>query len=693
MTGNGAGSHEEIAALVATMSEAERRLEELTGGQTESVQDATGESFLLRRGHERLRRREADQQAAILNALPAHIALLDSEGRIAVHNEGWLHSEAPCPLSGADFPVGSRYVEACDQMIGAAATAAHKAARGIRTVLGGAPTFAFEYRTRVGKEDFWFLMTVTPLSRRGARGAVVMHLNISARRRALRDLRASEERFKALFDQAAIGVALADATTGRFLQVNRRFADITGRSPEELMGLAFAEITHAEDLDRYLETMQRMRTGDIREFTREQRYLRKDGAAVWVDVTVSVMWAPTESPSQCSAVVQDITGRKELEERIRQAQKMDAIGTLAGGIAHDFNNILAAIGGYTELARLSVHENPGVLEDLDAVLQAVRRASDLVRQILTFSRQQVPERKSVQLAPIVRESFNLLRASIPATIEFDLQLAPDAPNVLADASQVHQVLMNLGTNAWHAMRERTGRLTVTLERAMVDDALVSRLPKLHAGPYARLSVRDTGDGMDEGTMRRIFEPFFTTKAQGDGTGLGLAVVHGIMDTHGGAIAVESTVGTGTVFTLYFPANDTSEPEVVLEVTPTPRGHGERILVVDDEVVLARMMHHVLTSLGYEVETSNHPVAALELVSADPARFDLVLSDLTMPGMTGLELAARLREVRADLPIVLVTGNTDAVSPSEVEARGLNGLLNKPASIHELGSAVHATLSS
>jgi len=241
-------------------------------------------------------------------------------------------------------------------------------------------------------------MTVTPLSREAARGAVIMHLNISARRRALRDLRASEERFKALFDQAAVGVALADATTGRFIQVNRRFADITGRSPEELLGLAFAEITHAEDLDRYLETMQQMRTGDIREFTREQRYLRKDGAAVWVDVTVSVMWEPTEAPSQCSAVVQDITGRKQLEERIRQAQKLDAIGTLAGGIAHDFNNILAAIGGYTELARMAVPTNPDALKDLDAVLLAVRRATELVRQILTFSRQQAPERKTVRPA-------------------------------------------------------------------------------------------------------------------------------------------------------------------------------------------------------------------------------------------------------------------------------------------------------
>jgi nitrogen-specific signal transduction histidine kinase/CheY-like chemotaxis protein len=403
------------------------------------------------------------------------------------------------------------------------------------------------------------------------------------------------------------------------------------------------------------------------------------------------MWEPTEAPSQCSAVVQDITGRKQLEERIRQAQKLDAIGTLAGGIAHDFNNILAAIGGYTELARMAVSENPDALGDLDAVLQAVRRATDLVRKILTFSRQQAPERRAVELAPLVREAFGLLRATIPTTIDFDMRIAPDAPTVLADASQIHQVLMNLGTNAWHAMRGHTGCITVSLDRTIADAALVTQLPKLRPGAYAHLSLRDTGSGMSEDTLRRIFEPFFTTKAQGDGTGLGLAVVHGIMDTHGGAIAVESTVGVGTVFDLYFPAITTAAPVSPLALTETPRGHGQHVLVVDDEVVLARLMMHVLTALGYAVETATDPSVALELVRADPSHFALVLTDLTMPGMTGLDLADHLRELQPGLPIMLVTGNTDTVTASEVEAKGLQGLLYKPATIHELGCAVHAAI--
>ena len=253
-------------------------------------------------------------------------------------------------------------------------------------------------------------------------------------------------------------------------------------------------------------------------------------------------------------MAEDITEYRTLEEQFRQAQKMEAIGTLAGGIAHDFNNILAAISGYTELARMTLKENPEVREHLGAVLQAASRATDLVRQILTFSRQQPPERRPIQLRPVVAESLKLLRATIPSTIEFDTSLAADAPTVLADATQIHQILMNLGTNAWHAMKDRTGRLQVKLEKCVVDAAHAATQPRLRPGVYARVSVSDTGCGMDQATLRRIFEPFFTTKPPGEGTGLGLAVVHGIMDSHDGAVTVYSQPGEGTVFHLYFPAH-------------------------------------------------------------------------------------------------------------------------------------------
>lgn len=514
---------------------------------------------------------------------------------------------------------------------------------------------------------------------------------ITERKHAEEALRTSEHRFKALFDQAAVGVAQVDVQTGRYVQVNRRFCEIVGRSPEEMARIDFAEITHPQDMAQSQEMTRRMRAGLIREYTQEKRYVQAGRPDVWASVTVSVMWAEGETPDFFIAVMQDITQRKQMEEQVRQSQKMDAIGTLAGGIAHDFNNILAAIGGYTELARMTLTDNPGPRAHLGSVLQAVKRAADLVRQILTFSRQQPIERRAVELGPLVQETFGLLRATIPTTIEFELSLAIDAPTVLADVTQVHQILMNLGTNAWHAMKNRPGRLEVRLERLVVDETLAATQSKLHQGLYARVSVSDTGTGMDPITLSRIFDPFFTTKAPGEGTGLGLAVAQGIMDTHDGVITVESTLAVGTVFHVYFPAHLGQVAPTLVEISASPRGRGERILVVDDEESIAQMMQQALLTLGYAAEFATNPVAALDLVRADAPRFALVLTDLTMPGMTGLLLAARLRQIRPDLPIILMTGYSATLTAAHVKTEGLQDLLLKPASLPALASAVHAAL--
>jgi signal transduction histidine kinase len=387
----------------------------------------------------------------------------------------------------------------------------------------------------------------------------------------------------------------------------------------------------------------------------------------------------------------EVSERKKVEEQLRQTQKMEAIGTLAGGIAHDFNNILAAIGGYTELAQMKLQGNPEVREYLGAALKASRRAADLVRQILTFSRQQPLQRQTIQLQPLVAETVKLLRATIPSTIDFDMSLALDAPNVLADTTQVHQVLMNLGTNAWHAMKDQAGRLQVKLERYAVDAAIAATQPRLRPGVYARVSVSDTGPGMDSATLRRIFEPFFTTKPPGEGTGLGLAVVQGIMDTHDGAITVYSQPGEGTIFHLYFPAHagEVTAPPAEAPLSP---GQGEQILFVDDEEMLLQLGQQMLTELGYQVEVATRPAAALALVQADPSRFALVLTDLTMPGMTGLQFAEQLLKIRPGLPIVLTTGYSASLTAERVQAAGICQFLLKPIGLHSLGTAVHAALS-
>ena len=506
-------------------------------------------------------------------------------------------------------------------------------------------------------------------------------------------LRLSEKRFKALFEQAAVGVALTDVSSGRFLQVNQRYCEITGWTPEELGRLTIADILQAGFILREQEMVQQLKTGQAREFSTEKCYRRKDGTEIWVHATVGAMWAPGEPPDYVMRVAQDITSRKQLENSLRQAQKLEALGTLAGGIAHDFNNILTSINGYTELARLELKENSEVREHLDAVLHAGRRAAVLVRQILAFSRQQPLARLPVQLEPVMVECLKLMRGAIPATVEFVTSFAPDAPLVLADSSQIHQVLMNLGTNAWQALADSQGRVEFRLDRFVVDASLAATESRLRPGLYARISVSDTGCGMDAITQGRIFDPYFTTKPPGQGTGLGLAVVHGIMETHDGAITVCSQPGLGTIFQLYFPALTNAQVVPQVAPAPAPRGRGERILLVDDDEPLVQFAQKTLASLGYEVEAATKPRMALEMVRADPARFALVITDQTMPEMTGLVLASQLREIRAGLPVILTTGFSPAVTADSVQQAGIRQLLMKPISIYTLGTAIQEVLAS
>jgi signal transduction histidine kinase/CheY-like chemotaxis protein len=450
-------------------------------------------------------------------------------------------------------------------------------------------------------------------------------------------------------------------------------------------------VWHEHERVQSLEMTRRLRSGDLREFTQEKRYVRKDGIEVWVSATKSAMWTPGAKPDFFITIAQDITAQKQLEQQFLQAQKMEAIGTLAGGIAHDFNNILTAIVGFAELGRTVLTDNPEVREYLGAILQASRRASDLVRQILTFSRQERPERSVIALKPVMVESLKLLRASLPTSIAFEIELAADAPTVLADATQVHQVLMNLGTNAWHAMKDRPGRLRVKLTRCAVDAELAATQSRLRPGLYARVTVGDTGCGMDDVTLRRMFEPFFTTKPTGEGTGLGLAVVHGVMESHDAAVTVVSQPGQGTEFELYCPAHAGEAGPSALADEPVARGHGESILVVDDEEILVRMLTQALIALGYRVEATCDPAFALELVRADPQRFALLLTDQTMPGLTGLALARMVRQIQPDLPVILMTGYGVAALSGEIQAAGIRLVLDKPMRIVALGVAMRSAL--
>ncbi len=504
-------------------------------------------------------------------------------------------------------------------------------------------------------------------------------------------LRGSEERFQELVGNIREVFWITNPSKKTMLYVSPAYAKVWGRSCDSLYAApsTWFDAIHPEDRTRIgvaVQEKQAMGTYD-----EEYRIMWPDGSIRWIRDRASPVRNASGEVLRIVGVAEDITTRKKLEGRIRETQKLEAIGTLAGGIAHDFNNVLAVIIGQAELALMKLDQNPELREHLHATLRAANHATGLVRQMLTFSRRQKITLCPLQLKLIVADSLKLLRATIPATIEFEITFATDVPVVLADATQIHQIVMNLGTNSWHAMKGRHGRLQVRLERCTVDASYTAVQLRLRPGVYACLTVSDTGEGMDATTLQRIFEPFFTTKPPGEGTGLGLSVVHGIMTSYNGTVTVHSQPGQGTEFQLYFPVHRGEMAVVTGAATPVPIGQGERILLVDDDQPITELGQKLLSSLGYEVEVVNRPADALALVRAEPLRYSLVLSDYTMPGMTGLQLAGQLLSLRPGLPIILMTGNGVALSSEMIQLSGIRQVLLKPIAIQDLAAAVYAGL--
>jgi len=369
---------------------------------------------------------------------------------------------------------------------------------------------------------------------------------------------------------------------------------------------------------------------------------------------------------------------------------MEAIGTLAGGIAHDFNNILTPIIIYSEMALYDLPEDNSLRYPLEQIIQASNRAKDLVKQILAFSRQDEQELRPMRVSTIVKEALRLLRASIPTTIEIRQTIPVEVGSILADPVQIHQILMNLCTNAAHAMRTRGGVLGITLEDVTLDPETSASLGDIKAGSYVRLMVSDTGHGMTSDVLERVFDPYFTTKKQGEGTGMGLAVVHGIVKRHRGAIAIRSEPDAGTVVQVYFPRIDAPTSLTVEGRLPYPRGH-EHILFVDDETSLVAMAKHMLERLGYRVTAQTSSREALESFSSQPESYDLVITDLTMPTMTGLDLSREILRVRSDVPIIMCTGFSELITAEDAKAIGIRELIVKPIHTRQIAETIRRLL--
>ena len=386
----------------------------------------------------------------------------------------------------------------------------------------------------------------------------------------------------------------------------------------------------------------------------------------------------------------DVTRRKALEAQLRQAQKMEAVGALAGGIAHDFNNILGVMMGYTEMNLDEAPAGSGVERRSREVLTAGRRARDLIAQILAFSRREEAERQPLRLAPVVKEASRMLRASLPSSVRMELDLDAENDTVLANLTQIHQVLMNLCANAGQAMGAEGGLLRIGLAAAQAPEG-ASSTTGAPAGPdWVALTVQDDGPGVPADIRERIFDPFFTTKRPGEGTGMGLAMVHGIVEAHGGAVRVEGPEEGGARFTVLLPLAGTPAAEPSAAEPAAVRGKG-RVLVADDEPALARALAEMLQGLGYEAQAEASSEAALAAFAADPAAWDLLLTDLVMPGLSGLRLAAEVRALRPGLPVVLCSGRADTLTESDLAGLGLGAVVQKPVLKRELAAAVAAAL--
>lgn len=491
-------------------------------------------------------------------------------------------------------------------------------------------------------------------------------------------------------EAAANAVVITDVK-GNIIWVNKAFSQMTGYTSDEIIGKHTRILKSGrQDTSFYHDLWHTILSGNVWRGQLINR--RKDGTMYTEQMIITPVRLTGDKITHFIAIKTDITADLEMNNRLRQSQKLEAIGALSAGIAHDFNNILYAIVGYSELLSKAIPANSKPAQHLDQILLAAKRAKDLISQILTFSRKSESSQQAVQVQSILKETLKLLRGALPSTIEIREHIDSDCGFIRADSTQIYQVIVNLCTNAFHAMKNKNGILEIALTQVVLDQEAIPEFPDIGAGKYVQLTVKDTGHGIAPDTIKKIFEPFFTTKPPGEGIGIGLSTVLSIVKSHKGAIKVQSEIGKGTVFDVFFPVYDhaiaTQQDEHINNI---PLKGKEHILIVDDEEAISKMIEIKLLYQGYQVSSFINSMDALNAFRKAPDGFDLIVTDQTMPKITGLELAAAIRKIRPDIPIILCSGYDDIVREEEMFAFGISKWFRKPLMGEELERAIRLLL--
>ncbi|MDQ5978503.1 MAG: hypothetical protein QG602_1477 [Verrucomicrobiota bacterium] len=519
--------------------------------------------------------------------------------------------------------------------------------------------------------------------------------DITERRAAEAALRESEAMFKGVFDASPIPIILLSYPEGRIQAMNQASVSVFGFSREEVVGKTTSELNVWSDPAERDTLMRKLAEGHNLHMA-EVGLRRRDGSLIDVLYNVGRLMIAGR-PCMLASVI-DITAQKQAESalrkseaKLRQVQKMESLGTLAGGIAHDFNNILTGILGFAHLCQADLDPAHPAANWIDGILKSGERAKGLVQQILTFSRKTESIRGPIRLQFVTQESLALLRSTLPAMVRLEAAIDPACPPVMADPTEIHQVILNLCTNAWHALPDIGGQIEVRLQPETVDAAFAREHPAVKPGPQVRLSVRDNGKGMNAATLERIFDPFFTTKEAGKGTGLGLAVVHSIVESHGGAILVQSTPGQGTTFDIFLPALAESAPaeEPPAASANLLRGQGQSLLIVDDEAMSGTVIARLAEKYGYRTTYCDDPLQAIALLYAND--FDMLVTDLAMPGLPGDELARQALARKPGLPVLMLSGFIEPATTEKLRGLGVREILNKPPTAEDLLGALHRCL--